>query len=417
MALGVGTDGCPEPDGAPLVFSDYGARIELTAEDEAGTRTVRLDWLKPPSLLDLPEWIKPFSSVQIKLTTRRKDCAALNPTNCTATRDLGVEVWEGVLRPHGYYCAVDYAETEFDLEGVSPGTFAVTYPSFLTVFEGPGRDNPTSHFVGLGWRVRDGTRGSQVEEVRMLEEFAIFEGDFRDTWENLSTYTGTERETNSKLLGLVNDPLYGVIERPALVWPSLRGTQNGGPFRFSCKTPRVSRDVVGFCSGHGNAFFRWPALFGGVTQGPNGSFSHTGDDAWDIDLPLGTSVYAARAGTVIFSRKTEDDTCDPNVDEPEDPQCGGNWVWIRHSDGSYARYGHMQKDQVFVVQNDRVDRGDFLARSGNTGYSTGPHLHLETHRNQTREDAWFHGWKDLSLDKFNCYEPQKGDLIGNLFLD
>jgi len=417
MALGISTDDCPEPDGAPAVFSEYGARIELTAEDQEGTVTVRLaDYLKPPQLVDLPGWIRRFSDVKISLTTRRKDCETLRPDACTATRDVGVEFWEGVMRPRGYYCAIDFAQTEFALEDTAPGTFAVTWPSLLNVFEGPGRDNPTSHFVGLGWRVRDGVPGSAVEEIRMLEEFAVFENDFRDNWENLWNYTGTEGETNYRLLGLVNDPSYGVIERPGLVWPSLRGTQNGGPFRYSCRTPRVSRDVVGFCAGHANAYLRWPAVLGSVTQGPNGSFTHTGDDAWDIDLPLGTRVYAARAGTVIFARETEDDTCDPDVDEPEDPQCEGNWVYVRHSDGSYARYGHLQKDQVFVRADDRVDRGDSVARSGNTGYSTGPHLHLETHRNQTREDAWFHGWKGLSLDEFNCYEPQQGDLIGNVLL-
>jgi hypothetical protein len=414
MDLGIATEGCPEPDGAPAVFSVYGARIRLTAD--AGT--VRLaDFLEPPYLVELPEWIGAFETIEITVTTRRKDCQTLNPTDCTATRDVGIEFWEGVMRPRGYYCAVDYAQTEFALEDVAPGTFAVTWPSFLTVFEGPGRDNPTSHFVGLGWRVRDGVPGAQVEEVRMLEDFAIFERDFRDNWEDLPNFVASEEATNFSLLGLANDPLEGVVERPGLVWPSLRGTHNGGPFRFSCRTPRVSRDVVGFCSGHGNAFFEWPDIFGQVTQGPNGTFTHTNDEAWDIGMSTGTSVYAARPGTVVFKEETKTDTCDPPADDQEDPKCDGNGVRIRHSDGSTASYWHLETGEVLVNKYDLVDRGQRIALSGNTGYSTGPHLHLESSRNQAAENAWFHAWKGFELDEVNCYEPQKGDLIGNLFLD
>jgi murein DD-endopeptidase MepM/ murein hydrolase activator NlpD len=175
--------------------------------------------------------------------------------------------------------------------------------------------------------------------------------------------------------------------------------------------------VVGFCSGHGNAFFEWPDIFGQVTQGPNGTFTHTNDEAWDIGMSTGTSVYAARPGTVVFKEETKTDTCDPPADDQEDPKCDGNGVRIRHSDGSTASYWHLETDEVLVNKYDLVDRGQRIALSGNTGYSTGPHLHLESSRNQAAENAWFHAWKGFELDEVNCYEPQKGDLIGNLFLD
>jgi murein DD-endopeptidase MepM/ murein hydrolase activator NlpD len=249
----------------------------------------------------------------------------------------------------------------------------------------------------------------------MLEEFAVFKGDFRDPWEDRRYFNNSQEFNTESLLGLVNDPL-GIPERPALVWPSLRGTQNGGPFRYACRTPRVSRDVVGFCSGHGNAFLEWPFEIAKVSQPPDGDFTHQNDEAWDIPVSLETPVFTARPGHVLFVRDTEGDTCDPDVDEPGDPQCAGNWVTIQHSDGSTASYGHLQKNKAFVDEDERVQRGRVIALSGNTGYSTGPHLHLETKRSGFRENAWFHAWLGLGIDEVNCYKPKRDDLLLNLEL-
>ena len=53
-----------------------------------------------------------------------------------------------------------------------------------------------------------------------------------------------------------------------------------------------------------------------------------------------------------------------------------NYVWIQHDDGTLAQYQHLQKDGVLVRPGTRVEAGQLIARSGNTGYSTRPHLHL-----------------------------------------
>ncbi|GMA88191.1 hypothetical protein GCM10025868_34410 [Angustibacter aerolatus] len=55
----------------------------------------------------------------------------------------------------------------------------------------------------------------------------------------------------------------------------------------------------------------------------------------------------------------------------------GNKVEIRHWDGTVSWYGHLSQIEVKVGQD--VDAGEEIARSGNTGHSTGPHLHLEVH--------------------------------------
>lgn len=53
----------------------------------------------------------------------------------------------------------------------------------------------------------------------------------------------------------------------------------------------------------------------------------------------------------------------------------GNYIDIEYTDGSVSRYGHL--DSISASVGDDVEPGDVVARSGNTGQSTGPHLHLE----------------------------------------
>lgn len=105
--------------------------------------------------------------------------------------------------------------------------------------------------------------------------------------------------------------------------------------------------------------YAWPAC-GPVTSeyGPRWGRMHQGID---MGLPSGTPLGAAKAGTVTVARN--------------DPGGYGLWVEIDHGDGMRTRYGHMSGFSVGV--GDRVDIGDPIGLSGNTGRSTGPHLHLE----------------------------------------
>ena len=55
----------------------------------------------------------------------------------------------------------------------------------------------------------------------------------------------------------------------------------------------------------------------------------------------------------------------------------GRYVEIRHAGGYLTRYAHLSRTSVRV--GDRVEQGEVIGRSGNTGYTTGPHLHFELH--------------------------------------
>lgn len=116
-----------------------------------------------------------------------------------------------------------------------------------------------------------------------------------------------------------------------------------------------------------------------VSQAYPDTFTHNTEEteyAVDIALPDGTPVYAAREGTVI------------NVHH--DKFVGGlspammdqaNVVEILHDDGTIGLYAHLHWDSVRVHIGQQVDRGQYIANSGSTGFSSGPHLHFCVFKN------------------------------------
>lgn len=117
-----------------------------------------------------------------------------------------------------------------------------------------------------------------------------------------------------------------------------------------------------------------------IDQGFGGSFSHTDEysrHAVDIGMPEGTPVLAARAGTVM---EIEDDFAGAgtNLQRFGDR---ANYIRIVHADGSMAVYAHLALESVLVSVGQQVAVGQRIAASGNTGYSTGPHLHFVVQRN------------------------------------
>ncbi|RAU48603.1 MULTISPECIES: M23 family metallopeptidase [unclassified Pseudomonas] len=145
--------------------------------------------------------------------------------------------------------------------------------------------------------------------------------------------------------------------------PSLRSTM-GDPVR-------------GIANSSGGYRYPLPWIGGPfrISQGPNGAYSHVGAKsryAIDIAMPEGTPIIAARSGTVI---KTENNQSGRGVNP------SGNFVRILHDDGTMGVYLHLKQGSVSVKEGDRVVVGTPLGRSGNTGNSTGPHLHFVVQRN------------------------------------
>ena len=122
----------------------------------------------------------------------------------------------------------------------------------------------------------------------------------------------------------------------------------------------------------GNQSFR-------VSQSFNGRFSHQREPnvySVDIAMPVGTTLHAARGGIVSSTK--------------DDYHMGGaknyfldkaNFINILHDDGTIATYAHILLGSLKVKPGDKITPGQPIARSGSSGYSTGPHLHFVIRRN------------------------------------
>ncbi|MDY6967293.1 MAG: LysM peptidoglycan-binding domain-containing M23 family metallopeptidase [Spirochaetota bacterium] len=83
----------------------------------------------------------------------------------------------------------------------------------------------------------------------------------------------------------------------------------------------------------------------------------------DLATPIGSKVFAARSGKVFFTGYKGG---------------YGLLVILKHSHDYYSYYGHLSK--IFTKKGDELKRGDIIALSGNTGRTTGPHLHFEVRK-------------------------------------
>lgn len=116
-----------------------------------------------------------------------------------------------------------------------------------------------------------------------------------------------------------------------------------------------------------------------ISQAFPSRITHTTPDseyAVDIALPDGTPIYAAREGTVINARHDSFRGAAAPVMLDQ-----ANVIEILHDDGTIGLYAHLHWDSIRVRIGAHVARGQYIANSGNTGFTSGPHLHFAVLRN------------------------------------
>ncbi|OEJ25710.1 peptidase [Streptomyces agglomeratus] len=102
-----------------------------------------------------------------------------------------------------------------------------------------------------------------------------------------------------------------------------------------------------------------------ATYGKGGGMWASKHSGQDFAVPVGTPVDAVHGGTVVKAG--------PNGGG--DGPAYGNAIVIKHANGTYSQYAHLSKIQV--TPGETVKTGERIALSGNTGNSSGPHLHFE----------------------------------------
>ncbi|AHC16814.1 M23 family metallopeptidase [Salinispira pacifica] len=145
-------------------------------------------------------------------------------------------------------------------------------------------------------------------------------------------------------------------------------------YRFSYTFSRGNPQSV---SPDGSFLYTFPYTHGSkhrITQGFNGRFTHMDDNRYavDFDLEVGTPVVAARSGLVVEVKE------DSNIGgRSVNYGRHGNYILIMHEDGTFGNYVHLKQNGALVEVGQEVEQGEQIGLSGNTGRSSGPHLHFD----------------------------------------
>lgn len=136
--------------------------------------------------------------------------------------------------------------------------------------------------------------------------------------------------------------------------------------------PIADKDVARFASGFGyriHPIYKTKKMHSGV----------------DLTAPVGTKIYATGNGTVLRSSRSRGGY--------------GKRIIIDHGYGYKTLYGHLNK--MFVIQGQKIKRGDLIGEVGNTGRSTAPHLHYEVRKNNKAQDPINFYFNDLSPEEYD----------------
>ena len=129
----------------------------------------------------------------------------------------------------------------------------------------------------------------------------------------------------------------------------------------------------------------FPTLHGTLLNAPYGIRKHRLHRGVDLHLHIGDSVVAAYPGKVVVSKYNR--------------RGYGNYIMVEHANGTRTLYAHLQKRLVDVGAT--VEGGQLIGKGGNTGRSSGPHLHFEIR------------YGEVNIDPATVFDFEKGELLPN----
>jgi len=208
-----------------------------------------------------------------------------------------------------------------------------------------------------------------------------------------------ETEHSTQLVG-VNDCLCVVTLRVSILQSDIAEVPEGTNYDATLE-PESRKALVEVKASKGELRYSWTAALGSpkavhspprpyrapfavgetflISQAYPTRITHVTPDsqyAIDIAVPDGTPIYAAREGTVINVRHDSFSGAPLPVMLDQ-----ANVVQILHEDGTIAVYAHLHWDSIRVHIGQHVAAGEYIANSGNTGFTTGAHLHFAVLRN------------------------------------
>lgn len=377
--MGIGAELAGNCDG----YDDYRLQVFLDYRNVAGQKVVRkpigavrgFPGSEPPARI--PEDIEASdANKKAKLTFELWGYHCTDPSIglCSSAQLLSKRESPASLRPKGGWGTAIYDRVKFSVEDGSKTDFDTA--TLVGVGTGTGEvPNPT--VFGVGYGVKGGqSTFPNAEYIVVDEPFAVHD------------------DVPTPDPAAYNDGQAGIPG--GLLWAYVFGSRNGQPYHYWATQPNIVTDVVDFCPSNAkDSFYRLPWRGGeteNVTQGNNTQSTHKDDPdtpgtdqrfAFDFRMPRFTQGWAPRGGLVEFVEEKLTANSNPKDVEYFKKLSNGlinlfepaNELVVRHQDETVAQYFHMIPGGVLPNKGDLVERGDPVIIVGNTGNSSGPHLH------------------------------------------
>jgi murein DD-endopeptidase MepM/ murein hydrolase activator NlpD len=375
-------------------------------------------------------------------TVRRQNCTTQSGCNPSFANVTPPTSHDFVMNAGGSLCDAVHATDEFDMEDDDPAEFRwqlvtgfshdsnAVQPSDSPVFSAQTCEAGLSSPACLG--------GTIVETVQNTG-FKIWNDDFFPV-----------HGPNSYLHRSLLRNTHGVLTAAGMGWPKIQGSRNGSAYSYSCEVLPIVRDVVNYCTAPAteDSYYRYPLYPGGPNDPNNwivakGTWTqdpgHTGkqNHALDIDAEFGAQIRATRGGRVVMLKESSTPlsqtaygpmnseicyeqlvacfqsagtgSCTNSSECAMGQQCieggcaasasvtacmnaypcdNGNYLYLRHQDGTYATYWHMCQNCVTPVEGQVLRRSEEIGGVGDTGNSYANHLHYHVQTANGIDSTW-----------------------------